>query len=276
MKYPGNSRVDYDFHTCWTECSRFGGDFWGEICLLPSVFRWSWNYPKLRKFSLLQLCVFSLRLSYCENETCSSCSTQKNAQLLQLGHQVNLYQKISRWVEAFCFLGGFPAFVFQYLEKKHLPNFEGQSLKIIDFVFDRLWTMKLPCFDLLKVGFLSPTAKIAFVGVVFWWKYSRFHWVSSLWGTCTLVAGNDKNMRGFQSTSWVSTSIPIYILDEHSKQHQICQRRCTWKRLSTERRLHSQARTSSYDLGCSPTQYQWPPGSFLVTDPYKPLFALLL
>ena len=55
----------------------------------------SWNYPKLRNFSLIQLCVFSLRLRNCENEICSTrkkcptaavgASSQSLSQTLQVG-----------------------------------------------------------------------------------------------------------------------------------------------------------------------------------------------
>lgn len=87
----------------------------GEVGTIP-------NFVNFHLFNFV-----SLRLRNCENETCS---TKKNAQLLQLGHQVNLCQKISRWVETFLFFGRvflhktelfsqtWWTFVFKYLVRK--------------------------------------------------------------------------------------------------------------------------------------------------------------
>ena len=99
MKYPGKSEGILNFILAEWNSQDFGVIFW-EIFACFHQFSGetpgrSWNYPKLRKFSLIQLCVFSFCVSYFENETCSTpikcptaavgASSQSLSQTLQVG-----------------------------------------------------------------------------------------------------------------------------------------------------------------------------------------------
>lgn len=192
VKYPGNPRVDFNFHTCWTEFSRFGVDFFlGEICLLPSVFTWDSG-------AKLELSQTSWIFTYTSTFLCELPKKMPNCCSWGI-KSISFSDSPGGW-KPFCFSGR----VFLHKTDFFQPNLvqkpetitttlsqtmRGQSLKISVFVFVGLRFMK-PTFDLLKVGFLSPNllfffvpfsmgkdqisyeAKTAFVRVVvFWWKY---------------------------------------------------------------------------------------------------------
>ena len=147
-EYPESPRVDFNFHTCWTKFSRFGGDFFGRNLFASISFHVKLlgevgTIPSFLNFHLFNFVFFLFVWETAKMKLVPP----KKAQLLQLGHQVNLCQKISRWVEVFLFFGRvflhktelftqtWCTFVFKCSKKKHLPNFERTKSKNHWFCF---------------------------------------------------------------------------------------------------------------------------------------------